>query len=96
MKKSLIIHPAVQAKAAELPEPEKQAVWMALGRLCEEFGQPHLHSGLGIRKLSRRSFECRAGLQWRLVFRDEPEGLIVRFLGNHDEVRQLIKSGTFD
>lgn len=93
MKKSLIILPAVQAKAAGLPEPEKQACWLALGRLCEEFGQPHLHSGLGIRKLSRRYFECRAGLQWRLVFTDTHEGVIVIFLGSHDEVRKLLQSG---
>lgn len=96
MKKSLIILPAVQAKAAKLPEAEKDACWIALGSLCEEFGQPHLHSGLGIRKLTRRHFECRVGLHWRLVFRDAPEGLVVAFLGNHDEVRQRIQSGQFE
>ena len=93
MKKSLIILPAVQAKSAALPELEKQACWLALGRLCEEFGQPHLHSGLGIRKLRPHYFECRAGLHWRLVIKDTPEGLIVAFLGTHDEVRRLAQSG---
>jgi hypothetical protein len=91
VKKSLIILPAVQAKIAALPELEKEACWLAPGRLCEEFGQPHLHSGLGIRKLRRHYFECRAGLKWRLVFRDDDAGLIVLFLGNHDEIRQFIE-----
>jgi hypothetical protein len=93
VKKSLIIQPNVQAKAAALPEAEKRECWVALGSLCEEFGQPHLHSGLGIRKLRRHYFECRAGLHWRLVFRDDPAGLIVLFLGTHDEVRRLTQSG---
>ena len=31
--------------------------------------QPHLHSGLGIRRLRRNYFECRVSLQIRLVFR---------------------------
>jgi hypothetical protein len=93
VKKSLIILPAVQAKTAALPELEKQACWLAMGRLCEEFGQPHLHSGLGIRKLRGHYFECRAGLHWRLVFKDTPDGLVVAFLGNHDEVRRLAQTG---
>lgn len=96
MKKSLIILPAVQTKVAALPELEKQACWLALGRLCEEFGQPHLHSALGIRKLQRHTFECRAGLHWRLVFRDSDAGLMVQFLGTHDEVHRLGKAGKFE
>jgi hypothetical protein len=95
LKKRLIILPVVQAKAAVLPEAEKRECWLALGTLCEEFGQPHIHSGLGIRKLRQRTYECRAGLHWRLVFIDAEEGLFVEFLGSHDEVRRLTRSGKF-
>ena len=31
------------------------------------FGDPHRHSGLGLRKLGRRSYEIRVWLQWRIV-----------------------------
>ena len=96
MKKPLIILPPVLAKAATLPEAEKQDCWLELDRLCGEFGRPHLHSGLGIRKLRRHAFECRAGLHWRLIFQDTAEGLIVVFLGTHDEVRRLLASGKYD
>jgi hypothetical protein len=31
------------------------------------FGNPHLHSGLSIRKLGKRIYECRTSLHGRLV-----------------------------
>jgi hypothetical protein len=38
-------------------------------------------------------FEFRAGLELRLLFRNEAEGLYVGFVGNHDEVQKVLKSG---
>jgi hypothetical protein len=34
----------------------------ALKLILEGFGNPHAHSGLGIRKLGKHLYECRAGL----------------------------------
>jgi hypothetical protein len=39
-----------------------------LNALREGFRNPHLHSGLSIRKLARHLYECRTGLGLRLVF----------------------------
>jgi hypothetical protein len=36
--------------------------------VLEGFGKPHVHTGLSIRKLGRRIYECRTGLAWRLIF----------------------------
>jgi hypothetical protein len=56
------------------------------------FGTPHLHSGLGVRRLRRNYFECRAGLQIRLIFRAERGVLHFVTLGNHDEIQRFLKT----
>jgi len=66
-----------------------------LCELTESFGRPHVHSGLGIRKLGEKLFECRADLALRFIFQDRPSDLFVSFLGNHDEIRALLKSGKY-
>jgi hypothetical protein len=95
MAKLVNIHPHVQAKAAALPEGERAEYDAAVARLGEEFGQPHLHAGLDIRKLHHHLFECRAGLHWRLAFQDTAEGLQVVFLGTHEEIHKLVREGKY-
>jgi hypothetical protein len=68
---------------------------LALCDLAESFGRPHVHSGLGIRKLSNKLFECRGSLALRFIFQDRPTDLFVSFLGNHDENKALLRSGKY-
>jgi mRNA-degrading endonuclease YafQ of YafQ-DinJ toxin-antitoxin module len=56
------------------------------------FGKPHLHSGLGIRRLRQNYFECRVGLDIRLAFRVERNRMIFVAAGNHDEICKLIRA----
>jgi len=79
----------------ELPKSERAQCLLALCELTESFGRPHVHSGLGIRKLGEKLFECRADLALRFIFQDRPSDLFVSFLGNHDEIRALLKSGKY-
>ena len=95
MTKSLIITAGVQRRLAELQPNEKRLCATALLELCEAFGRPHVHSGLGLRKLLPGVFECRGTISLRFVFRDTPDAVIVVFLGNHDEVQTLIRSRRF-
>jgi hypothetical protein len=69
---------------------------LALVDLQEGFGQPHLHSGLGIRKLRATTFECRGNLKLRFLFESRPECLYVFALFSHDEVRRLVRSGRIE
>ena len=55
-----------------------------------------MHLGLGIRKLKPSLFECRAGLNLRILFRDRPDSLCITFIGTHDEVQKEIKTGKYD
>jgi len=54
--------------------------------VAEQYGDPHRHAGLGLRKIARRSYEIRVGRQWRVVFLHDGERLLAYDVMNHDEV----------
>jgi len=76
-----------------LPENKQQSVGACLCEVQAAWGIPHLHSGTGIRKLGRDLFECRVGLDTRLLFVADTRNSELAFfaLGNHDEIRRLLK-----
>jgi mRNA-degrading endonuclease YafQ of YafQ-DinJ toxin-antitoxin module len=73
------------------PKPRRREVAQAIDAVRDGFGKPHSHSGLGIRRLRGDYFECRAGLDIRLVFRTEKGRLTFVAAGDHDTVRKLLK-----
>ena len=48
-------------------------------------------SGIGLKKLSLRLWEVRAGIDLRVVFSIDPDALNLVFAGNHDEIRKYLK-----
>lgn len=51
-----------------------------------------MHAGLGIRRLRKDLFECRAGLHWRVVFFAE-KGLITAYdVITHDQIKAWLRS----
>ena len=95
MAKLFSIDPAVLRRLRELPKNERVECLLALCDLAEYFGQPHIHSGLGIRKLGTKLFECRGNRDLRFIFQDRSADLYVAFLGDHDEIRALLKRGKY-
>lgn len=95
MSKPLSIAPDVLKRLRRLVKDEMVECLLALCELPESFGRPHLHSGLGIRKLGGHLFECRGSLALRFIFQDRPADLFVSFLGDHNEVKALLRSGTY-
>ncbi len=95
MSKPLSIDPDVLRRLKALPKGEKTECLLALCEMVESFGRPHVHSGLGIRKLGARLFECRGSLALRFIFQDRATDLFVSFLGNHDEIKALLRSGRY-
>jgi hypothetical protein len=91
LKKLLALSPAVQKQLRALPDANKVGAVMALLELGQAFGNPHVHSGLGIRKLKNNAFECRAGLARRFGFVAHADKLTVMCLGNHDLIRRWIR-----
>jgi len=95
LSKPLSIDKGVLRRLRELPKSERVECLLALCELGESFGQPHAHSGLGIRKLGNKLFECRASVALRFIFQDRTPDLFVSFLGNHDEIKALLRSGKY-
>ena len=60
--------------------------------VLEGFGNPHAHTGLAIRKLGKRLYECRTGLAWRLIFAAHKGVLTFDFAGDHDEVQSYLRN----
>jgi hypothetical protein len=95
LSKSLAIAPEVLKRLRGLAKDDKTECLLALCELADAFGRPHVHGGLGIRKLGERLFECRGTLALRFLFQDRPAELFVSFLGNHDEVKALLRRGKY-
>ncbi|MFZ3374286.1 MAG: hypothetical protein WA183_01900 [Chthoniobacterales bacterium] len=75
----------------KLPKLRRREVARAVDAVRDGFGKPHLHSGLGIRRLKRNYFECRGSLAIRLVFRADRGRLTFFAAGDHDTIRKLLK-----
>ena len=95
MKKALVIDPEVLKRLGRLSKDERSTCFEALLELTETFGRPHAHTGLGIRKLGHKLLEARATIALRFMFRDRETDLYVSFLGNHDELKALLKSSKY-
>lgn len=95
MSRLLVVDPIVIRRLGGLPKNERVECLLALCDLVETFGQPHVHSGLGIRKLGNKLFECRGNRDLRFIFLDRGEELFVSFVGNHDEIRTLLRRGSY-
>ena len=80
------------AATRALPEEKRHELETVLRTLAATFGQPHLHRGLGIRRLKRDYFECRVGRDVRVVFRLSGSTLEMSLIGNHDDVQRYLKS----
>ncbi len=83
--------PRFRKRVRTLSESQAASIESALRQSREGFGQPHLHSGLGVRRLRRGLFECRAGLQLRILFWAE-RGVLTAFdVMNHEEVQAFLR-----
>jgi hypothetical protein len=75
-----------------IPDGQHADVVTTLTAMQDGFGQPHVHSGLGIRKLRKNIFECRTGLGLRLVFAANKGVLTFDLAGNHDQVQTYLRN----
>lgn len=81
-----------RTRIREFPKSRRREIARVIDAVRDGFGGPHLHSGLGIRRLQGNYFECRAGLKQRLVFRARSGVLYFITAGGHDEVETFMKS----
>jgi mRNA-degrading endonuclease YafQ of YafQ-DinJ toxin-antitoxin module len=75
----------------DFPKEVRGEIGLALQCLERDFGHPHRHRGLGIRRLTGDFFEIRVGLDTRLVFQNRADCLLFVMAGNHDEVQRFLR-----
>jgi mRNA-degrading endonuclease YafQ of YafQ-DinJ toxin-antitoxin module len=81
-----------QRDVRTLGEEQRAAVFEAILALPRAVGEPHLHAGLGMRKLHRTGiWEVRVGLGLRLVFALQPGVLSLARAGSHDDIRRYLR-----
>ena len=73
-------------------ELNRDEVLAAMNAAAASWGRPHVHAGVGIRRLQGGVFECRCGKNVRLVFSREGDALLFDFAGNHDEVQAYLRN----
>ncbi len=91
--KDVRIEPALLKEIRRQPVAERRAIGRRIGEIQRVIGWPHLHKGVGLRKLRDEYFEARTSLKERLIFENAPEALVFEFMGNHDEVKRFLKGG---
>lgn len=82
--------PAFARRFRDLTTSEQQDVRTAQAQLSEVFGRPHLHAGIGIRRVGGY-FEFRAGLKLRVLFVIENGDAVLVTAGTHDDIRRFIR-----
>ena len=81
-----------QSDVRALPRDRRALVFEAMLSLPRVLGEPHLHSGLGFRKLHRSGiWEARVGLGLRLVFALETNLLTLVRIGTHDDIQRYLR-----
>jgi hypothetical protein len=89
--KSVRIKVALLKQIRKKPVAERRAIGRRIAQIQETIGRPHLHKGVGLRKLRDEYFEARLNLQERLIFEDTPDALVFEFIGSHDEVKRFLR-----
>lgn len=88
---AVTLSPRIRKTAEKLPPDVREKAGKVIAAVAAAFGEPHKHSGLGLRKLARRSYEARVHLQWRVVFIHAGKSLIAYDVMDHDEVASWLR-----
>jgi mRNA-degrading endonuclease YafQ of YafQ-DinJ toxin-antitoxin module len=81
-----------QRDTAGLSKDGRSALFETMLALPGALGRPHVHPGLGIRKLHPSGiWEARVGLGLRLVFTLEPDTLTLVRVGKHEDIRRFLR-----
>ncbi|MBI2081935.1 MAG: hypothetical protein HYT76_00040 [Deltaproteobacteria bacterium] len=82
-----------QRDVGSLSDEEQAQLFSVMLKVPAVLKNPHLHSGLGLRKIHRSGvFEARIGLGLRVLFGFEPNAISFHRVGNHDDIQRYLKS----
>ena len=86
----VLYRPSFVRAFKKLSATEQKNMRLRAAELAEVFGRPHLHAGLGIRRLGN-FFEFRSGLKIRVLFVLDGGDAVLITAGNHDDIARWIK-----
>ena len=89
--KPLELSESFRSRVRTYPKATRRKVGAALQQLEQDFGYPHTHRGLGIRRLTGNFFEIRVGLDLRLIFQNRAGSLLFLMAGSHDEIQKFLR-----
>lgn len=89
--KPLDLSESFRADVRKYPKETRGKIGRVLQLLERDFGHPHRHRGLGVRKLTATWLELRVGLELRIVFQHRPDCLWFGMVGSHDEVKKFLR-----
>ena len=69
----------------------QQAIEVVLRQVMDNFGMPHRHAGMGLRKLTPDYYECRVNVRLRILLYNRREGLLAYDIMTHDEIRKFLR-----
>lgn len=88
----ILLSERFQRDVRGLDDGQRRAVFDTVLALSVAIGDPHIHAGLGLRKLHRSGiWEARVGLGLRLVFGMQPDLLALVRVGSHEQIRRFLK-----
>jgi hypothetical protein len=76
---------------SKLTPKQKAEAEAVLRNLMETFGNPHLHAGIGVRKLAPDYYECRIDLRWRILLYHRGDHLLAYEVMSHEEIRAFLR-----
>jgi hypothetical protein len=74
-----------------VPSGRSEEVFAAMRQAAQSYGAPHLHAGLGLRRIPP-FMECRCGLDLRLIFQREGDALVFHLCGSYDQAQAFLKN----
>ena len=83
--------PSYERALGRLTEQQQERVQAAIYLLEGAFGDPHSHSGIGIRRFGK-FLEARAGLDLRVLFVSRGADIILATVGSHNDLRAFVKN----
>ena len=86
----VLSRPSFERAFKVLSAEAQKEVKAAAVLLPDAFGKPHVHAGLGIRKLGNY-FEFRVGLKTRVLFLIRKGDVVLLTVGNHDDIVRFVR-----
>ena len=83
--------PAFVRAIRKFPISTQEQIRQRARRVAQVIGNPHAHSGLGVRQFGRY-FEFRVGLQIRCLFLLEGGDVHLVIVGTHDDLSAYIRN----